>query len=52
MRFKTYIEYQTEIARVREVTDRTNSERLRRDYGKYLKRLEKEARNIKRFVVR
>ena len=44
MRFQTVEEYKKEIARVRAAMDKTDSAYLRRDYGKYIKRLEKEMR--------
>lgn len=39
MLLKTLSDYQKEIARVQSAIDSTESEYLRRDYGKYLKRL-------------
>ena len=49
MLLKTLSDYQSEIARVQAAIDSTDSEFLRRDYGKYKKRLQKEA---KRFMKR
>ena len=41
MLFKTLADYQKEIERVQAAIDSTDSEFLKRDYGKYLKRLKK-----------
>lgn len=46
MRFQTVEEYEKEIARVQAAMDKTDSEFLRRDYGKYMKRLQKEMRGV------
>lgn len=46
MKYKTPGEYRTEIARVKLVLGRTNSECLRNDYGKYLKRLQREYKSF------
>lgn len=46
MRFGTLAEYQREINRVQTALEKTDSDHLRRDYGKYLKRLQKEARRM------
>lgn len=48
MRFKTKAEYMKEIARVQAAMSTTSSPCLRRDYGKYKKRLEKEMRGLQR----
>lgn len=42
MKYKTPREYRAEIARVKSALERTDSEYLRNDYGKYLKRLQRE----------
>jgi hypothetical protein len=47
MQYKTVAEYKKEIARVRAALDSTSSSCLRRDYGKYLKRLQKEMRGLR-----
>lgn len=39
-------EYQKEIARVQAAIDSTDSDFLRKDYGKYKKRLQKEAKRL------
>lgn len=44
MLLKTLSDYKTEIERVEKAIERTDSEHLKRDYGKYLKRLKKELR--------
>lgn len=44
MALKTAEEYKKEIARVRAAIGKTDSVYLRRDYNKYIKRLEKEMR--------
>ena len=49
MALKTLADYQQEIARVQAAIDKTESEHLRRDYGKYLKRLHREQRDYNRF---
>ena len=41
---KTLEDYQKEIARVKDALRRTKSEYLKRDYEKYLKRLQREQR--------
>ena len=46
MLLKTLSDYQKEIARVQSAIDSTESEYLRRDYGKYLKRLKREMRKV------
>ena len=46
MRFETVEEYKKEIARVQAAIDSTWSEFLRRDYGKYMKKLKKEIRRL------
>lgn len=48
MILKTFSEIETEIARVQAAIDGTKSEHLRRDYGKYLKRLKRQARQYQR----
>lgn len=45
--FKTLTDYEKEIARTQAAIDSTNSDFLRRDYGKYKKRLQREARLLK-----
>lgn len=45
-RFDTVAEYKREIARVQAAIDKTDSLCLRRDYCKYLKRLQKEMRGL------
>ena len=44
MKFDTVAEYKKEIARVQAAIDSTCSDFLRRDYGKYMKKLKKEMR--------
>lgn len=44
MLLKTLADYQKEIERVQTALDNTDSEFLKRDYGKYLKRLKKRMR--------
>ena len=39
--------YESAIARVQAAIDKTDSPCLRRDYGKYLKRLQKEMRGLR-----
>lgn len=46
MRYGTLAEYQREIDRVQAAIDKTSSEHLRMDYGKYLKRLQREAKRF------
>lgn len=46
-RFDTVAEYKQEIARVQAAIDKTDSPCLRRDYGKYIKRLQKEMRGLR-----
>lgn len=46
MRFETVVEYKKEISRVQAAIDSTCSEFLRRDYGKYMKKLKKEMRRL------
>lgn len=46
MRYTTVAEYKKEIARVKAAMNSTSSDCLRRDYGKYLKRLQKEMRGV------
>ena len=48
MRFNTAEEYSKEIARVQAAMQSTSSPCLRRDYGKYMKRLKKEMRVLQR----
>lgn len=48
MLLKTFADYEKEIKRVQAALDKTDSEFLRRDYGKYLKRLQRQARQFKR----
>lgn len=43
---KSLEDYQNEIARVQDALQRTQSEYLKRDYEKYLKRLQKEMRKV------
>lgn len=47
MLFKTITDYEKEIARVQAAIDSTDSDFLRRDYGKYKRRLQKQARLLK-----
>ena len=48
-KFNTLKEYQIEIARVKAAIEKTNSEYLKQDYLKYLKRLQRERkRNYRR----
>lgn len=47
MQYKTVAEYKKEIARVKAALDSTSSDCLRCDYGKYLKRLQKEMRVLR-----
>ena len=52
-RFNTVNEYIVEIERVKAISRKTHSEYLKRDYAKYIKRLERElnvqfGRNYKR----
>ena len=44
MLLKTFADYQKEIERVQAAIDSTDSEFLKRDYGKYLKRLKRRMR--------
>ena len=44
MLLKTIADYQKEIARVEGAINKTESEHLKRDYGKYLRRLKKDMR--------
>lgn len=44
MLLKTLSDYQTEIERVEAAIDKTDSEYLKRDYGRYLKRLKRDMR--------
>ena len=46
MIFKTLADYEKEIHRVQAAIDSTESDFLRRDYGKYKKRLQREARRF------
>ena len=46
MKFETVAEYKKEIARVQAAIYSTCSEFLRRDYGKYMKKLKKEMRRL------
>ena len=46
MRFDAVAEYKKEIARVQAAIDSTCSEFIRRDYGKYMKKLKKEMRRL------
>ena len=48
MILKTLADYEKEIARVQAAIDSTDSEFLRRDYGKYKKRLIREAKRMMR----
>ena len=41
---KTY--YEIEIGRVRAALQKTTSEKLKRDYGKYLKKLHRERKKL------
>lgn len=43
---KTFEDYKKEIARVKDALQRTKSEYLKRDYEKYLKRLQREQRKV------
>lgn len=43
---KTLSDYQKEIGRVEAAIDKTDSEHLKRDYGKYLKRLKRQVRGL------
>lgn len=47
MILKTLADYEKEIARVQAAIDSTDSEFLRRDYGKYKMRLLREVRRLK-----
>lgn len=47
MKFQTVAEYQKEFARVKTALEKTKSDNLRRDYGKYLRRLEREMKKTK-----
>lgn len=47
MTLKTLSDYEAEIARVTAAIAKTNSEYLRRDYGKYKMRLLREVRRLK-----
>lgn len=47
MTLKTLSDYEAEIARVTVAIAKTNSEYLRRDYGKYKMRLLREVRRLK-----
>lgn len=49
MLYKTIADYEKEIARTQAAIDSTNSDFLRRDYGKYKRRLQREARLFKIF---
>lgn len=42
------MDIEKEIARVQAAIDSTDSDFLRRDYGKYLKRLERQARQLRK----
>lgn len=46
MKFETVAEYKKEIARVQAAINSTCSEFIRRDYGKYMKKLKKEMRRL------
>ena len=46
MKFETVAEYKKEIARVQTAIDSACSEFIRRDYGKYMKKLKKEMRRL------
>lgn len=46
MMLKTLSEYEKEIARVEKAIERTQSEHLKRDYTKYLRRLKGELKRI------
>ncbi len=48
MRYQTKSEYKKEIARVQAAIDSTDSDFLRNDYGKYLKRLKREMKRARR----
>lgn len=48
MRFNTAEEYKKEIARVQAAMQSTSSPCLLRDYGKYMKRLQKEMRGLRK----
>lgn len=48
MLLKTIADYQKEIERVQKAIDSTDSEYLRRDYGKYLKRLKRQIKRVGR----
>ena len=50
MNLKTLADYEKEINRVQAAIDSTDSEFLRRDYGKYKKRLQRQARRFKKAV--
>ena len=49
MALNTLADYQQEIARVQAALDKTESEHLRRDYSKYLKRLHRQMRSYIQF---
>ena len=48
MKFDTVAEYKKEIARVQAAIDSTCIEFIRRDYGKYMKKLRKEMRRLRK----
>ena len=48
MKPQTITEYRAEISRVEQALAKTDSEYLRRDYGKYLKRLKREIKQLRR----
>ena len=52
MKYETLAEYQCEIARVQGALNKTNSEYLKKDYGKYLRRLQREARRFTKGAYR
>ena len=47
MKYNTVEEYKAEIERVKAISRNTHSEYLKRDYAKYIKRLQKEAAYVR-----
>lgn len=47
MLLKTFADYQKEIARAQAAIDSTDNDFLKSDYGKYKRRLQREARLLK-----
>ena len=48
-KLNTFEEYRAEIERVKAISRQTHSEYLKRDYAKYIKRLQKEMKRCKKF---